>query len=128
MDFWEKFWEALQSKKKRKIYWLRPADIGNLLGVSPRTVALWIDKGELKGYRFEKTGRRVLMTDFIEFVFRKIITKPDSKFKEKIKEFYERLQAEQEQGGAYGKEKDKEKGREITATNGEGTALPDKIE
>lgn len=42
--------------------------IGRLLGVAPRTVSLWIDKGQLPGYRIPGSqDRRVTEEDLVRF-------------------------------------------------------------
>lgn len=42
--------------------------IAKLCGVSPRTVAMWIDHGHLKGWRTPGGGRRVLRAALAKFL------------------------------------------------------------
>lgn len=53
-----------------KRLWLSAAEVADLFGVIPRTVARWIDDGSLPGYRIpgKRGSHRVLKVKLIHFV------------------------------------------------------------
>jgi excisionase family DNA binding protein len=64
---------AAAPKSDMNLRSVRPGQAAKAMGVAPRTVNKWIDRGQLKGYRLPGTkgdelgGRRIVLADLVAF-------------------------------------------------------------